>query len=351
MAPGREVQREGNVMLSNREWVLQTLAHDQPPAVPYNVSLSPPARAALEARYETDDLAETLNLPIRMASVGTLKPLFASPAKYGPTITDEFGVVWSTNEIDRGVPIGPPLEEPTLSGYTMPDPADDARFEGLDAWCRGNREHFRVIWIGDLWERATFMRGMEDLLLDLAAHPAFVEELLRKLTDRILQTMDILAERFDFDAIALSDDYGAQKAMLISPDRWRSLLKGLLAEIFSLARSCGWHTFHHSCGHNTPIIGDLIEIGLGILHPIQPEAMDVFELKRRFGKHLTLCGGLGTQELLPRGTPGKIRDEVRRLKETLGVGGGYILEPGITLQADVPLENMVAFLEEARRRG
>ena len=338
-------------MLTNCEWILRTLAHDEPPAVPYNVSLSPPAKAALEAHYGTDDLAAALNLPIRMASVGTLKPLFASPAEYGPTITDEFGVVWSTNEIDRGVPTGQPLKQADLSGYAMPDTDDPARFEGLDVWCRDNREHFRVIWIGDLWERATFMRGMEDLLLDLAAHRAFVEELLRKLTDRILQTMDILAERFSFDAIALSDDYGTQKAMLISPDCWRSLLKGLLAEIFSLAKSHGWRTFHHSCGHNTPIVGDLIEIGLDILHPIQPESMDVFELKRRFGKDLTLCGGLGTQELLPRGTPAQIRDEVRHLKETLGAGGGYILEPGITLQADVPLENMVAFLEEARRRG
>jgi uroporphyrinogen decarboxylase len=97
-----------------------------------------------------------------------------------------------------------------------------------------------------------------------------------------------------------------------------------------------------------PIVGDLIDIGLDVLHPIQPEAMDIFHLKRQFGRHLTFCGGVRTQDLLPRGTPQQVRDEVRRLKDVMGAGGGYILEPGITLQADVPAENLVAMVEEAR---
>jgi len=121
--------------------------------------------------------------------------------------------------------------------------------------------------VGDLWERATFMRGMEAMLTDLVLAPGFVRQLLR---------------------------------------------------------------------------------GLDVLHPIQPEAMDIARLKRDVGAHLTLCGGLRTQDLLPRGTPGQVRDEVRRLKDVMGRGGGYILEPGITLQADVPLANMVALVEEAR---
>jgi uroporphyrinogen decarboxylase len=76
--------------------------------------------------------------------------------------------------------------------------------------------------------------------------------------------------------------------------------------------------------------------------------MDITALKREFGSRLTLCGGVRTQDLLPRGTPQQVRDEVRRLKEFMGEGGGYILEPGITLQADVPTENLVALVEEAR---
>ena len=135
--------------------------------------------------------------------------------------------------------------------------------------------------------------------------------------------------------------------MLMSPSQWRRLIKPLLAEIYALAKRHGRYLFHHSCGHITPIIPDFIEIGLDILHPIQPEAMDVYQLKRQFGRDLTFCGGLRTQDLLPRGAPRQIRDEVRKLKRIMGDGGGYILEPGITVQADVPVENLLALIEEA----
>ena len=133
----------------------------------------------------------------------------------------------------------------------------------------------------------------------------------------------------------------------MSPAQWRRFLKPLLTEIYSLAKENGYLVFHHSCGNIWEIIPDMIDIGLDILHPIQPEAMNPFELKSEFGRQLTLCGGLGTQDLLPRGTVGEVRDEVKKLKEQLGGNGGYILEPGITLQADIPADNIVAMIEEA----
>ena len=332
--------------LTNREWVRTAIAHRQPPAVPFNFSVTPPAQAMLQKHYGTQDVKAAARVPVRTASCTSIKPQYAPPARYGPTVKDEFGVVWSTSDIDRGSPIGPPLREPSLAGCTFPDPAAAYRFEHLAQWCSLNHEHFTIIWVGDLWERATFLRGMENILLDVAAEPQFVRALLRQLADYILRTMQILFERFEFDAIALSDDYGTQRGMLISPDCWRRLIRPLLVEIFALARKHGRCTFLHSCGNVEPIIPDLCEIGLHILHPIQPEAMDIYMLKREYGRDLTFCGGLRTQDLLPRGTPPQIRDEVRRLKHEMGAGGGYILEPGITVQADVPLENMVAMIEE-----
>lgn len=92
----------------------------------------------------------------------------------------------------------------------------------------------------------------------------------------------------------------------------------------------------------------MIDIGLDILHPIQPEAMDIFKLKREFGAAVTFCGGILTQDLLPRGTVEQVRAEIKRLKQDMGKGGGYILEPGITIQADVGLDNLVAMIDEAR---
>lgn len=309
---------------------------------------SPPAQKLLSQHYGDGKLEDLLNLPIRMSSPRSIKPLYASPEEFGPTVTDEFGVTWTTSDLDRGSPVGPALTEPDLSSYKMPDPADPYRFEHIGQWCQDNQNHFTVMWIGDLWERATFIRGMEDLLFDLAGNASFVQELLRSLSDYILQTMQILFDRFSFDAVGLSDDYGTQNGPLISPTDWKRIIKPCLAEIYSFARKHGRFVFHHSCGNVHSIIPDLIDIGMDILHPIQPETMDIFQLKREFGQDITLCGGLGTQQLLPHGTPQHISTEISRLKEEMGRNGGYILEPGITIQADIPLKNLLAMIEHAR---
>jgi uroporphyrinogen decarboxylase len=255
-------------MKDHRAWIRDTLEHREPGAVPYNFMFSPPVRARLELHYGTTDLESALGLPLRMTGTKSVKPLYASPAEYGPRLTDEFGVTWSTSHIDRGSPIGPCLPEADLSGYRFPDPAASHRFEHLAEWTAANAGRFTFVWIGDLWERATFMRGMEQLLLDLTLHPRFAEELLRGLADYILKTMEILFSRFSFDGVALSDDYGTQRGMLMSPAHWRRFIKPLVAEIYQLAKRHGRSVFHHSCGNIVPIIGDLIDIGLDVLHPI-----------------------------------------------------------------------------------
>jgi len=192
---------------------------------------------------------------------------------------------------------------------------------------------------------------MENILLDVALWPDFVRALLDRLAEHILETVRILVATCPFEAVAVSDDYGTQRGMIMSPGDWRSLVKPCLSRIYGLAKSHHLAVFHHSCGNIVPIIGDMIDIGLDILHPIQPEAMDIVFLKREFGKRLTFCGGIPTQTLLISGTPAQVRTEVRRLKRVMGEGGGYILEPGITIQADVPRDNLIAMIDEARVPG
>ena len=338
---------ENDHMMSDREWVQRSLAHEEGAAVPYNFMFSPPAERMAREHYGPD-LEECLALPLRMTGPKSIKPLYADPDEFGDTIKDEFGVVWSTSKIDRGAPIGACLPEPDLAGYRFPPASEAYRFTGIGDWCARQQEHYRIVWVGDLWERATFMRGMEALLLDVVVNPTFVTSLLEKLTEYILETMRILFAAADFEGIAVSDDYGTQHGMILSPEHWRRLIKPCLARIYALAKTHGRTVFHHSCGNLVPVIGDMLDLGLDILHPIQPEAMDILQLKREFGKHLTFCGGIPTQHLLVSGTPGQVRHEVQRLKREMGQGGGYILEPGITLQADVPRENLIALIDEAR---
>jgi uroporphyrinogen decarboxylase len=334
-------------MMNNKEWIKSTVMHNETKRVPYNFFFTPQSQRLLEEHYKTDDLFNTLDLPIRFAMPNTIKPIYAQPEDHGTTLRDEFGVLWSVNPIDRGAPIGPSLLEPDLKRYKFPDPGDEYRFEGLGEWCSDNAGHYTVMIVGDLWERATFMRGMENLLMDISLNPRFVENLLIGLTDYILETMRILCERFSFDAIGLSDDYGSQHGLLISPEAWLRFIKPCLARIFAYAKKNGYGIFLHSCGNIRSIIEELIDVGLDILHPIQPEAMDIMELKTEYGKDLTFCGGISTQRLLPSGTPGEIHDVVRRTKEIMGRRSGYICDAGINILADVPLENIIAFIEEA----
>lgn len=331
--------------LDDKKWIECVINHKEMP-VPYNFMFSPVSLKIAEQKYGSP-IDDAISLPLRMVSPKSIKPLYASPEEFGSIAVDEYGVAWATSTIDRGAPIGPVLKQPSVSGYRFPEPGLPYRFEHLPAWCEKQKEHFRIIWVGDLWERATFMRGMENLLLDTILEPSFVLDLLRGIADYIIGTMEILFERFEFEAIAVSDDYGTQKTMVMSPETWRKFIKPLLKEIYGYGRSKGKMIFHHSCGNILPIIPDLIEIGLDILHPIQPEAMDIFYLKKEFGMDLCFCGGISTQDVLIRRKPDEIRFHVRYLRETMGKGGGYILEPGITIQADVPPENLYAMIDEA----
>ncbi len=329
-----------------KELVRSAIEHRETARVPYNFMFSPPAERRLREYYGVEDLTTSLDIPMFFFGPKD-KPLYADPEIYGETITDQFGVVWSTSRIDRGSPIGPPLHEANLSGYSFPSPDDPKRFAGLDDEVAKRRGRFLVAVVGDLWERAGFMRGLGNLCMDVLENPKFVEELLEGLKEYVLHTLEHLA-RFEPDGVFLSDDYGTQSGLIIAPRDWRRLVKPRLRDIYEAAKRRGLVVMHHTCGDVSEIVSDLIEIELDILHPIQPETMDIFALKEEFGEDLTFCGGIGTQRLLPRGTPSEIRQTVRRTLDVMAKGGGYILEPGITLQDDVPVENMVALIEAAR---
>ena len=330
-----------------KKWIMETISHKQTDKIPYHYDFTPPALLKLVNFYKSKEIEEILKLPIRWNSPKTIKPLYASPDKYGSQLRDEFGVLWVLSKNDRGTPI-PCLDEPNLSNYNIPDPKAEYRFEDIGQWCKKNSHIFRLIMVGALWERATFLRGMENILIDLKFNKGFVLNLLRKLTDYILETIEIVAKRFEFEVFGISDDYGWQNSLIISPEDWRKFIKPFLKEIVELAKKKNKITLLHSCGKISSIVSDFIEIGIDILHPIQPEANNIFMLKKEYGKHITLNGGLSTQKLLKVGTPKMIKEEIKKLKDIMGNGGGYILEPGITIQGDVPLENLIAMIEESQ---
>jgi uroporphyrinogen decarboxylase len=191
------------------------------------------------------------------------------------------------------------------------------------------------------------MRGMEDLMMDFHLHPAFVHELLDGLESVCAKVIDRLLRDFGdrIDAIGMSEDYGSQKSMLISPATWREFIKPRLARLVGKIRGAGKQAYIHSCGHILPVIGDLVEIGVTMLQPIQPEAMDVFEVKRRYGKDLCLMGGISTQHTLHQGKPEDVTREVQGCLKHIAAGGGYVMAPAKSILPGVPVENATALID------
>ncbi len=136
----------------------------------------------------------------------------------------------------------------------------------------------------------------------------------------------------------------------LGPRLWRRFLKPCLARMFGRVKAAGKFVHIHSDGDVTAIFDDLIEIGLDVYNPFQPEIMDVYELKRRYRGRLAFHGGVGIQGLLPHGTPQQVKAEVRRLVREVGAGGGYILGPSHAIMADTPVENLVALIEAMREQ-
>ena len=141
------------------------------------------------------------------------------------------------------------------------------------------------------------------------------------------------------------DDWGQQHGLQMGPDLWHEFIEPELVRMYATVRSAGKHVFIHSCGDVDELFDSLVADGVNCFNPFQPEVMDVAALIPRYHGRLAFHGGLSTQRTLPYGTTADVRAETRRLIE-LGRNGGYILAPAHAVEGDVPLENMLAFIDE-----
>jgi uroporphyrinogen decarboxylase len=148
------------------------------------------------------------------------------------------------------------------------------------------------------------------------------------------------------DVLMLGDDVATQLDMMLSPALWRATLKPRMAEVIRAAKAVNPDLliFYHGDGNMERIVPELIEIGVEILNPVQPECMDPVRMKERFGDQLAFWGCIGTQTTMPFGTPEEVTATVRHLIDTVGKGGGLFLAPTHTLEPDVPWANVEAFL-------
>ena len=242
-----------------------------------------------------------------------------------------------------------------VAAYPLPDPTHPARYVHLKPEVDGLHAANLAVQ-GELYctlfEAAWGIRGFEEMLSDFILNPDMVEVLLGRLTEiRVVQARQ-LAEA-GIDILRLGDDIGKQEGMLMSPKTWRTWLKPKLARIIRSAKEVNpdLHIFYHSDGDCRPVIPDLIEIGVTVLNPVQPECMDPIELKSLYGDRLAFWGTIGTQTTMPFGTPEEVRATIKERIETVGKGGGLVIAPTHVLEPEVPWENVTAFVDAVRDYG
>ncbi len=255
---------------------------------------------------------------------------------------------WGTGWEDDGhgaKTVSYPLED----GYqdiVLPDPRDPSGYAQADERLGQRGDHYVIgrVWF-TLFERLWMLRGFENMLMDPYEDFDAFASLRDQIVEHNLAMIDEWLKR-GVDGIFFSDDWGSQRGLLMNPDDWRVFYKPSYKKMFDRIRAGGAHVWMHLCGNITAILPDLIEIGLNVLNPVQPQAMDVRELARDFGGQVCFNGGVDVQGTMIHGTPDDVKRELRTLVDLFGrFHGGYIAGTSHTIMPETPLDNVIALFE------
>jgi len=248
-----------------------------------------------------------------------------------------------------------------LRKHQFPDPKDKTRLVPISDQITRAEHSKKAIVLNNVcagtMEVASWLRGLDQFLIDLALQPEMAEYLLDKVVEFKLEYWDMVLTEFGdrVDVVVESDDLGTQTSQLISPKFYRKYIKPRHKKIINFIKSrTHAKVFYHSCGVVRPLISDFIEIGVDILNPVQynlPD-MDAISLKKEFSNDLVFWGGgVDTQSILSLKNPEIVRDEVRRQIERLGERGGFVFATVHNIQNDVPVENLNAMWETIIQYG
>jgi len=329
--------------MNNRERVLAALNHQQPDIVPYCIAFTQPAHAKMVAYYGDPEFASKLG--------NCLTVLGCAPEgswrEIKPNIwEDQFGVQWDQSiDKDIGNVCNRLVTPENLSDYVFPDPDEPTRYAAYAGALQDKGDRFVVVNLGfSLFERAWTLAGMENVLMAMVANKPFANALLDRILEYNLRIIGNVCA-FDIDVMMFGDDWGMQTGVLMGPALWREFIKPRVREMYSLAKSLGKYVFIHSCGKVDALFPDLIECGLDVFNPFQPEVMDVYQMKKIYGDRLSFFGGISTQKTLPYASVDEVKGQVRRLLDVVGKNGGYIAAPAHDIPGDARPENIAAMIE------
>ncbi|MBN2581047.1 MAG: hypothetical protein JXB10_18840 [Pirellulales bacterium] len=357
-----------------RERVFLALEHQQPDRVPIDCWLTSAVSARLRKHYgltTEEELLRRLDVDFRYIE----GPRYVGPREVRPDgqVEDHWGVPRvrvTAGAGDQTSTYNEVVNFPLKHAKTVEEIHDYPKWPRLDWFdyscvkqqvAEARQTGKVVVFMGDRMNRcaqlkpAMYLRGIDQILLDLALEPEIAQALFDRISAFYLEYFRRAFEAAGdgLDVFFMGDDFGTQKGLFMNPDMWRRFLRPGFKAFIELAKSFGYKVAHHSCGSIKPIIGDLIDCGLDVLNPVQPDVkdMDRRELKQRFGNRLSFHGSISIQKTLPFGTPEDVRNEVRDRVETLGAGGGLIFCTAHNIQADTPVENIEALFDAYHTLG
>jgi uroporphyrinogen decarboxylase len=352
--------------MNARERVQSVLQHHQPDRVPRMVNFYPtgfgphPGRREGE-QFETD--IRFLEIQEPREQVDFLRYLKTLPADIYVGTRNILRTYhdWGYHpEIERDARLGDIHSIEEIAAAPLPDFMAELRPDQLRAEVELQHEQGYPVMAspphlgGELFETAYRLRGFEQFMIDMVENPPLVDYLLEQLTAMHL-SVSLALTRAGIDILALDDDVGEPSRMLISRAMWQRYFKPHLKSIIDACHHVNPQlaVFWHSDGNIEPIIPDLIEIGVDILNPVQPDVMDPARLKLLYGDRLVFFGTVGSAQRWARGTPAQIRAEVRERMETVGKEGGLIIAPAYDLEPaeGIPWANVLAFFEAVEEFG
>lgn len=265
---------------------------------------------------------------------------------------DEWGVTWGHAFGGVGAtPVSHPIADwSQLDEYLahgVPNPRIAGRLDSAASTLKMHHDKYcyGIIHLA-LFERMHALRGMQNLFTDFCTNEREIGRLMDALEAYLMEVACMWGE-IGADGVFMTDDWGSQVGLMISPEDWRRLFKPRYARVFDEIHRRDMDVLFHSCGNVIDIVGDLIDIGLDVLDPVQPIAMDIDRLAREFGGKVAFSGAIDIQDALCAGTKQQVKDHVRKIVDTLArpFGGGLLLGPSNVMTPDIPFENLVALFE------
>ena len=266
---------------------------------------------------------------------------------------DKYGRIYRLSEHGDPMVLEGPIKEPSdIKGYDMVSklrPEDFAKMQYLIDKVGKDRAH--VLCFNDPFKESWLLRGgLENLLMDYMLHPGLVHSLARIATDFSMAVAD-MAAKVGVDILMMNGDLAGERSTFISPKHYRQYVKPYQREIVDYAHRKGLKIVKHTDGNAWLILDDFVEVGFDGFHPVQPQCMDLAEVKEHLAGKACVIGNIDCRDLLPLGTEEEVDEAVREAIETAAEGGGYIISSSNSIHPGCRAENYMAMIRAAHKYG